>query len=90
MKKVFAIRDLKAQCFYAPFCDDSTVNALRGFEIGVNDSKSMFNKFPDDFALCEFGTFDPVKGFFAIGETWTELARGSDVIHRSSPVSEVR
>jgi len=62
MKKVFAILDVKANYFLKPFCDDSTVQALRGFEVAVNETGSTFNRFPDDFALCELAEFDDATG----------------------------
>lgn len=60
--KLFAVLDVKANFFLKPFSDSNTINALRGFDTAVNEFGSTFNKFPDDFALCELGDFDCQTG----------------------------
>jgi len=89
MKKVFAILDVKANYFLKPFCEDSSVQALRGFEVASNESGSTFNRFPDDFALCELGEFDDSCGLLIPHGNPLNLGSARTVI-RSSPISEVR
>lgn len=60
--KIFAMFDQKAQFFMQPFPETSTIAALRGFEVAVNDSKSIFSRFPDDFCLMELAEFDQNTG----------------------------
>jgi hypothetical protein len=60
--KVFSVLDVKANCFLQPFSESSTVAALRGFEVAVNDGKTTFCRFPDDFCLMELASFDPQTG----------------------------
>lgn len=60
--KLFSIYDTKAQFFLQPFPETSTIAALRGFEVAVNEGKSTFSRFPDDFALMEIATFDQQTG----------------------------
>jgi len=60
--KIFAMFDVKACHFLQPFPETSTIAALRGFEVAVNESKSTFNRFPDDFCLMELADFDQDTG----------------------------
>jgi len=60
--KLFAVLDVKANHFLQPFPETSTVAAMRGFEVAVNEGNSTFSKFPDDFCLMELATFDQSTG----------------------------
>ena len=60
--KLFSVLDVKANAFLQPFADSSTISALRGFDVAVNEGKSTFSRFPDDFALMELAEFDQQTG----------------------------
>lgn len=60
--KIFAMLDVKAQHYLQPFPETSTIAALRGFEVAVNEGKSTFSRFPDDFCLMELADFDQNTG----------------------------
>lgn len=60
--KIFSMYDRKAGYYIQPFSETSTVAALRGFEVAVNDAKSTFGRFPDDFELHELASFDSNTG----------------------------
>lgn len=60
--KIFAMLDIKANSYLNPFTESSTIAALRGFEVAVNDAKSIFSRFPDDFCLMELAEFDATTG----------------------------
>jgi len=60
--KLFAMHDIKAGFYLQPFPETSTIAALRGFEVAVNEGKSTFSRFPDDFALMELADFDQHTG----------------------------
>lgn len=60
--KIFCMYDTKAQTFIQPFVETSTIAALRGFEVAVNEGKSTFSRFPDDFCLMELADFDQNSG----------------------------
>jgi len=60
--KIFAMYDKKAGHYLQPFPEPSAIAALRGFEIAVNDAKSIFSRFPDDFELHELADFDQATG----------------------------
>ena len=60
--KIFAMYDKKANFYMQPFPEQSTISALRGFEVAVNNSESIFKRFPDDFELVELAFFDQSSG----------------------------
>lgn len=60
--KIFAMYDQKAGFFMQPFPETSTIAAMRGFEVAVNNAESIFSRFPDDFCLMEIATFDQNTG----------------------------
>lgn len=87
--KLFAVLDVKANFFMSPFADRDTVSALRGFEIGANDPKSTFNRFPDDFALCELGSFDSDTGRIELHSSPLNLATARVLIKQRPVLSSV-
>lgn len=60
--KLFCVYDAKASFYLKPFTEQSTVQALRGFDAAVNEGDSQLKKFPDDFELHEIGEFDESTG----------------------------
>lgn len=60
--KLFAVYDVKAGFYLQPFPETSTIAALRGFDVAVNDGKAVFSRFPDDFCLMELASFDQQTG----------------------------
>lgn len=78
--KLFSILDIKANVFMNPFSERDSVSALRSFQVGANDPKSTFNKFPDDFALCELGSFDPQTGVIELNAAPHNLATARSLI----------
>lgn len=85
--KMFSVLDVKAGFFMTPFCESSTVQALRGFEIGANDPKSTFNRFPDDFALMEFGEFNSQTGEFKLHAAPLNLSTARALIRNDVPAT---
>lgn len=60
---LFALCDTKSKIFHKPFIDESVAQAMRGFQILVNDPKStLVNQFPDDYSLFCVGSFDKETG----------------------------
>jgi len=57
--KIFTLRDRKAQIYGPPLLKRSHAEVTRELTLAVNQpSESMLNKFPEDFELCELGTYD--------------------------------
>lgn len=98
--KLFAVLDLKAGFFMQPFPEQNTVSALRGFEVAVNESKSTFSQFPDDFALMELASFDQQTGEIVPHAAPLNLGTGRSVLrpdtqiplpfNKTSPQNEIR
>lgn len=60
--RMFAIYDVKAQMYNAPFFMPSVGMAIRAFSDLVNDAQSMVAKHPEDYQLFEVGGFDDNSG----------------------------
>jgi len=56
--KVYTIFDSKTAAYLQPFYLRSNGEAIRAFTEAVNDPKSTFYKYPEDFILFEIGTWD--------------------------------
>lgn len=61
---MFSILDGKSGIYNQPFSAVSTGVALRMFTDLVNDPKSVINKHPEDYTICELGSFDDNVGTF--------------------------
>lgn len=83
--KLFSILDVKAGFFQKPFSDTSSVNAIRGFTVAVNESGSSLNHFPDDYALMELASFDDNTGSLIPHASPVNLATGRSVVKTSKP-----
>lgn len=61
--KLFCVYDKKAK-FYSGqiFAEESTVQALRGFDTAVNAERSQLSLFPDDFELHQIGHWEKDTG----------------------------
>lgn len=82
--KIFSMYDVKAQTFIQPFAETSTIAALRGFEVAVNEGKSTFQRFPDDFCLMELAEFDQDTGALTPLTTPNNLGSARSVLKLDS------
>jgi len=87
--KLFAILDLKANFYLNPFPESSSINALRGFELAVNEGKSTVSKFPDDFCLMELGDFDTLTGAITPYTSPLNLGSGRTVLRNQNNVEVI-
>lgn len=62
MKKVYAIKDVKADCFLTPFTSENDATASRALGGIVNDRQSMFGQHPEDYVVYHVGSFDQTSG----------------------------
>lgn len=85
--KIFGVFDVKAAHVVKPFFDISTVNAIRGFTLAVNEPNSAYNQFPDDFALVELGSFESSTGAVSGLERMNFVANAKDVLRPVAPGS---
>lgn len=61
---IYAVKDIKAQLFNAPFFQSNNVTALRTFAMEVNRSEpnNVLHTNPEDFELYCLGEFDNASG----------------------------
>lgn len=59
---VFAVYDLKARAYMAPFTCATVGIAIREFARSVGHPGSPFAEFPEDFQLYQLGEFDSGSG----------------------------
>jgi len=62
LRKVYSIRDAKAEVFHPPFFKASHGDAERDFDRLTKDPQSMISQYPDDYDLYFLGTFDDIVG----------------------------
>lgn len=77
-KRIYAVRDEKAECFGNPFYMGNDGEALRAFSDGVKDSKSALAAHPADYRLYRLGEFDDCSGDIVGLSTPHFLAVASD------------
>lgn len=80
IKKVFAVRDAKAEFFLQPFFCVSVGEALRAFGDAANEEKTPISTHPGDYVLYELGTWDDGMGKLDSLELVRMLATGSDFV----------
>lgn len=61
-RKVYTVRDAKAEVYNTPFYQTTHGEAERTFKALVNNNESMVGKYPDDYDLYYLGEFDDVVG----------------------------
>lgn len=81
--KVFTVYDSKAKAYMQPFFQNSVGEALRAWDTSVNDSQTMFNKYPADFTLFQIAEYDDEIGQYNNLEVKTNLGNGLEVIQAS-------
>ena len=68
MLDLYCVYDKKAQVFnqplFMPSGSEGKVQAIRAFDQLVNQSGTMVNKYPGDFALYFIGSYEPTTGRF--------------------------
>lgn len=64
MLKIYSVQDKESNTFIAPFSMQTNRDAIEGFRVVINDEKTNYNKFPQDFALYYLGEFDEREGTY--------------------------
>jgi len=75
---VVSIRDAKAESFSLPFFQANKALALRTFRELSLDPKSQVNRYPEDYAIFQLGTFDDCTGSFDLLPQPLHLANALD------------
>ncbi len=77
---IYSIRDAAANVFTAPTIDLTDESAIRGFSQAVNNSGSVMNFCPSDFALYRIGTLHVESGSIEPISPPTMLVSGDHLV----------
>lgn len=61
---IYAVLDRPANSFGTPIFIPSEAEAVRVFAQAVNAPNTVLGLYPDDFVLCQLGTYDIILGRF--------------------------
>lgn len=76
--KVYSVYDSKGKFFDKPFIQRNSADAVRGFEMAVNEEKhdTMIRRFPADYTLFELGEWDELEGIIKMHDAKINLGAG--------------
>lgn len=60
--RIYSIYDQKSEVFNTPFFQQTHGEAERSFRSAVNDEKTLFSKYPEDYDLYYIGDYDDNEG----------------------------
>lgn len=80
MLNVFAVRDVKAECFGSLMVLPTRGLAIRSFTDACRDARSPMAQYPSDYSLYELGTYDDVSGQIVSHSVPVFLAAASDFV----------
>lgn len=60
--QIFAAYDKRVNCYMPMFNARTAAEAIRMMQNVLQDERSQIAKFPQDYTLCSFGTFDDSNG----------------------------
>lgn len=80
MNVICSVYDQKARYFSAPFTSSTEETAVRDFARAVSDTRSMVDKFPQDYELHLLGSFNELSGEIEPVSIPKLLAKGADYI----------
>lgn len=79
IKRMYAVRDSKAESWSFPFQSDNNATAIRDFSTLVKDGRTLVGQHPEDFDLFFVGSFGLSDGCVK-AETPQHLANGADFV----------
>jgi len=82
MNVMCSVYDQKARFFSAPFTSATEETAIRDFSRAVMDTRSMVDKFPEDYELHLLGSFNELSGEIEPVSIPKLLAKGADYISK--------
>lgn len=84
---IFSVYDRKAELYGPIFAQENLAVAVRDFEQAVKMEDSKFGRWPEDFALHELGTWDPVTGE-VLGSPERIVAQALDFMYKIPELSD--
>lgn len=64
MEKVFVVYDSKVEAYLKPMHFKTKGEAIRAVSNALEDEKTMFHKYPEDFTLFEVAEYDELTGTY--------------------------
>jgi len=85
--KIYSVYDSKGSYYDKPFIQRNAAEAIRGFELAVNDQKheSMLKLYPADYTLFEIGEWDEQTGSVAMHSAKINLGNGLQMKKEKGP-----
>jgi hypothetical protein len=80
MLKLFTVHDKVSNTHLKPFSFTTVRDALDGFKVVCNEKDTPYNLHPEDFELCEIGTYDPRTGLIDPHTSPEVVAQAKDLI----------
>lgn len=87
--KVYAVRDTKGELYMQPFHRKMAGEAERDFNELVNDDRTIFSKYPEDFDLFELSTFNEKTGLYVPYDTPRHIAKAIAFRKQPAPSASV-
>lgn len=82
--KVFTVYDCKVEAYLTPFFMKTKGEAIRGYSEVVNDVKTQFNRYPEDYTLFELGTYDDSTAKFVLHSTPVSIGKALEFLKPTS------
>jgi len=79
MTKLYTILDTKSEVYGKIIEQRNVAEFIRGFQTVVNDGKSSFSQYPEDFQAFEIGEYDEVTGIIKAYELPKSVCRAIDL-----------
>ena len=79
MKKLYTIKDLKAEINLNPVVFRNSTEAIREFETICKDPQTQMGKYPKDFVIIEIASWDDENGVIEPKDPMV-LASGADFL----------
>jgi len=84
---MYSILDGKSGIYNQPFPAVSRGVALRMFTDLVNDQKTTIARHPEDYTICEVGSFEDTTGSFESHTVPIPLGNAASyIVHQATPV----
>lgn len=83
IRKLFTIRDSKAEIYNASFQAHTHGEAERNFKRLANDTKTSIGQNPEDFDLYYLGTFDDIAGKHDLLQTPQHVVKALNLLDQN-------
>jgi len=80
MMKLYTILDTKSEIYGQLIPQRNIAEFTRGLQTVVNDGKSQYSQFPEDFVAFETGEYDETTGIIRAHTTPVAVCRAIDLV----------